>query len=219
MKRARIAYRGNRHLTVPTHLILGLKIHRAVSRSARVKIDKRWFLYGNVYPDFARNTLPDPHFAAVSMNYVLRRIEALCSHGVDGYFAGPVLSFQLGVLCHYVSDFFCHVHSRAFQGSMKAHLLYELRQQTAAMRHPRLIGRKNAFAAGAPLPADAQGIADALCRAQEAYLGAPHRIDTDLLLAVKVSVLIAASILRVCQHRAWEDGPEDILPPLISLQF
>ncbi len=189
-------------MTVPTHAALATKIYAAVSRVAPLKLDRRWFLYGNIYPDVSHYLVSAPHFADQSMGFVRRRILALCEYPVMGENLDAVYSMQLGILSHYLCDFFCHVHSSAYRGSMRGHFLYEIHQHTVMMRHPRLVGRRAASFAPGALPPDAQGILALLDDAQRAYLDAPHRADTDLVLAVKMASSIVASVLAVCAENA-----------------
>lgn len=191
-------------VTVLTHLTLGSKIYEAVSAVLEPAVDRRWFLYGNIYPDLSHYVFSAPHFAKYSMDFVRQRIAELCDEPLPGEGADAFFSMQLGALCHYLCDFFCHVHSEAFRGGILRHLDYELRQQALVVRHPRLIGRRTTafLAPGAPLCGSAPSLCDALDAAQAAYLASPHRPDTDLVLAVKFCSMAVASILAICAENS-----------------
>lgn len=200
-------------LTVPTHLVMASKILAAVQEATGLTLHKRFFFYGNVCPDIARFRVWAPHFASHSMPYVKKRIKALSRHpvSIEGERVDALYSMQLGILCHYICDFFCHVHSTAYEGNFRHHLTYELRQQALIMRHPRLIGRRTTRGALSPVMLSAvypRDVIEMLERAQQAYLAAPHRADTDLILAVKTASHIAASVLLLsCEHArvpAWQ---------------
>jgi hypothetical protein len=184
---------------------LARKILEAVEENVSLTLDRRWFIYGNIYPDISHYSFTVPHLPHKSMAFVLRKIASLCRYHVHGEKADPFYSMQLGMLCHYLCDFFCHVHSQAYSGGKRRHLAYEFRQQAFFMRHPRIIGRKGSASQIAPaynLPEDAEGIVQNLLTAQEAYHAAPHRPDTDLVLAAKMSAFVVSSIVCICEESA-----------------
>lgn len=192
-------------MTVPTHIVLGRAIHQLASTAMPIELNTRWFLYGNIYPDLSHYRISLPHYAQRSMPFVQRMIHTLCQMPLeaDGRLS-PIQSLQLGMLCHYICDFFCHAHSPAFKGTLRAHLAYEFKQQGYITRHPYGISRKYAheLAYSGEMPADADAICCWLDRQQARYRAVGHRPVKDLELAVRNSSLVLTSILAVCLENA-----------------
>lgn len=191
-------------MTVPTHILMGRTIEQFLSEALPVRLNRRWFIYGNIYPDISHYILSIPHFATHSMGFVKRLIRTLCRTPVDtSGKIDPILSLQLGMLCHYICDYFCHVHSSAFSGTPKAHLSYELRQQAFLSRRPNALRSALPAINTQTLPEDIESIWQWLDDEQEIYLAKNHSPIEDLSLAVEKSSRVAASVLAMCLDQAW----------------
>lgn len=90
-----------------------------------IKHHKGAFYIGSVLPDCVPSFLVRKHTIEDSFNVLEREIYKLVSHyntkkDADGYFY-----IHLGVITHYVSDYFTFPHNEAYDGKLKDHCIYE----------------------------------------------------------------------------------------------
>ncbi len=191
-------------MTVPTHILMARTIEHLISEALPARLNRRWFLYGNIYPDISHYILTIPHFADQSMGFVKRLIRTLCLTPANAVgVMDPIFSLQLGMLCHYICDYFCHVHSGAFHGTMKAHIAYELRQQAYISRRPNTLRGILPAIDTDTLFDDIEKIWAWLDAEQARYLRGKHTPESDLAVAVEKASRVAASVLTLCIDNAW----------------
>jgi len=95
----------------------------AETKELGLHLHEKSFLFGNLFPDLIQSFFWCRHEYSASREYLKKKIEKLKKK--------PFLfSFQLGILTHYICDYFCYPHSRIYDKSMLQHILYELRQKT-----------------------------------------------------------------------------------------
>jgi len=86
------------------------------------QIDVKLFLLGNIFPDLNQSYLWCRHEYLHSREYIRRKIEVLEKKP-------RLFSFHLGVLTHYICDYFCYPHSLAYDKGLVQHIIYEIRQK------------------------------------------------------------------------------------------
>ncbi len=146
------------------------------------------FLWGTVSPDFTPELLFVPHKAPLCLQRIEAILQNLNDHPASAM-EWSVLSHQLGVLCHYMADYFCYAHNEGFQGSMRQHVAYE-----AALQQSLLCG---AWSRVAPLPAMCRTNIPATMKAgHEAYLSYRTANTADIEYAFRYCYSLLACILR-----------------------
>jgi len=86
-------------------------------------VNEGFFLLGNLFPDLCQSFLWCRHEYQHSRDYVCKKIELLKKRP-------KLFSFHLGVLTHYICDYFCYPHSSIYDKNLLQHIIYELRQKT-----------------------------------------------------------------------------------------
>ena len=109
------------------HLRIAKIIANTLKTEYAVSIKKGWFMLGNVVPDFCANVVLKPHYIENYLEYVKHQIDTVKQSQKQGVEFTWRRSLRSGVICHYISDFFCFVHNRNFSGSSFAHVGYERR--------------------------------------------------------------------------------------------
>ncbi|MDR2596479.1 MAG: zinc dependent phospholipase C family protein [Treponema sp.] len=106
-----------------------LEIHYRIAKkiSAEIKelgfnLHETSFIFGNFFPDLIHSYFWNRHEYPVSRNYLQKMIERLKKKPL-------FFSFQLGILTHYLSDYFCYPHSRVYDKGIFDHIMYEIRQK------------------------------------------------------------------------------------------
>lgn len=100
-----------------THWMIGKYFAKKMRLSHRT-FSRKWFLYGNIYPDISKLSKA-PHYMEESRSTMQLYMDK--AQNTDDL---KDLSFNLGVVCHYLCDYFCKVHGKSKVQTFK-HFLYE----------------------------------------------------------------------------------------------
>lgn len=111
-----------------THVLIAQNILRDVK--VDFKINEKNFIYGNVKPDMISKYKLKKHYLDESFDMIVNKIKKLASLSLLDFkkkFSVSRFSQELGVICHFVCDFFCIPHSERweFKHSMNKHVKYE----------------------------------------------------------------------------------------------
>jgi len=127
-----------------THARIGRMIADDLARSKGVRLDMAAFETGCVLPDKRlRYMLLHPHFFDRSFSYLCRLIRKTLRDMQNSLMDFSKFSLRLGIICHYVADFFCHAHNVSGYMGLWRHRRYERALEgaigkegvTAALRH------------------------------------------------------------------------------------
>jgi hypothetical protein len=88
---------------------------------------KFWFLLGNLAPDLCLSFIFRRHEYAASAASLKRMMRRLFDGRLNP--RSVLFSYCLGIISHYVCDYFCYPHHPSFKGSLWEHLVYETRQR------------------------------------------------------------------------------------------
>lgn len=103
-----------------SHIVFTKKMNIEVPSRCRVGL-----LVGSVLPDILVHTYLTGHTWKASGEMILNKLEKLeQSDGLNVWTA-----LQLGMILHYIEDFFTMSHSRFFTGNIWEHIGYEIRLQ------------------------------------------------------------------------------------------
>lgn len=116
---------------------MGRYLYKYFTQKLDIKLDKQTFVMWNVMPDIAPSLLKLSHFKKDIYDLVMEKAAFLCSEG--DMLSITEYSKQLGILCHFMSDFFCYAHSEDFDGSKIDHLKYELKMQFFGYRRKSML--------------------------------------------------------------------------------
>ena len=101
------------------------KIGKAVCgelRESGCLIDEKLFLLGNLFPDLIHSYIWCRHEYQHSREYVRKKLDMLKKRP-------KLISFHLGILTHYICDYFCYSHSSCFGKGLVQHIIYEVKQK------------------------------------------------------------------------------------------
>lgn len=105
------------------HCKIGEKVFKAIDQEVPEIMNHNAYVLGCIAPDF----LPGqpPHLKELSMEYVGKLIEGLLSYNQRVASSEGEYSFKLGMICHYICDWFCLAHNLEVYRGRWAHFLYE----------------------------------------------------------------------------------------------
>lgn len=117
-------------MMMKTHIIISKSLLENTDESKKFFLNESNFIYGNIKPDIISKYKLKKHYLIESYDMVRKKIEALSSLDLDKlekYYTKAEFSQEVGVICHFLTDFFCVAHSERweFKHSMKIHVQYE----------------------------------------------------------------------------------------------
>ena len=136
-------------LNVFSHITMGRYLYTYFTENLGVKLDKATFVHWNILPDLAPSLLKLSHFKKDIYDLVMERAQYLANEGDT--MSIREYSKQLGILCHFMSDFFCYAHAEYFSGSKFTHLTYELQMQFYGYRRRDMLHAVNLIANAAEI--------------------------------------------------------------------
>lgn len=127
-----------------THRIIGKNIHQNILDIYGIELDEKKLLWGAISPDILPKYRFYRHYKKESLDFVANEIVKLificrlCDfNGIIDPLILKVLSYKLGVVSHYLSDFVCLPHAErwTFRTNMMKHINYEAKLNEYAIYH------------------------------------------------------------------------------------
>lgn len=113
-----------------THIIISKSLLDNIDDNKQFFLNNKSFIYGNIKPDIFSKYKLQKHYLDESYDMVRSKIEYLSNLDLDTlekYYTKNEFSQEMGVVCHFLADFFCVAHSERweFKRSLKIHVKYE----------------------------------------------------------------------------------------------
>lgn len=107
-----------------SHIVLAQFLMNDISLSELQRY-KKAFLIGNILPDCLPSFLTTRHTITETLDLLQGEIRMIFENyhaekGITPYFCR-----HLGIICHYIADYFTFPHNQGFYGSVKDHIIYE----------------------------------------------------------------------------------------------
>lgn len=177
-------------MIIQTHLLIANKIHEYITKNHGNVLNKRHFKYGNIKPDISRKNQPTEHTLKDSLDYVINQI--------DKYIVNPEKinrpSVHIGMILHYLSDFFCSQHYYEYEHGLYTHLQYERRlhktlksQNSNGLLDMSDIENRSFFAGS---------LYDLIKELEEEYNSLVPSIENDIIFALRAPLIVACYLLR-----------------------
>lgn len=163
-----------------------------------VRINEKAFRLGNVIADYSPLMFTHPHLAYYSMDYVLKKIQLFTDIPIeyDLIAACNFSAFSLGLLTHYICDFFCRAHSGKTFGNTREHMQYEdFLDNYRRTKEDELSNRE--WVSGYRPMQTSEEIMSYLQEEVDAYLTRDQSVEEDLTLAIENSIKILYSMAYV----------------------
>lgn len=190
-------------MNIFTHLSIAIKLKHIIEANFHVKLNTISFMTGNIKPDLSSRYINIPHLKKESEGFVREEIQNLLKTKIYEYEnCSRDFSEKLGIITHYLSDFFCYAHSEYFTGSMFEHYIYEmhltifnlknLKLQTHFRHEKNSLIKNNVSSLCGHLDELHKRY---LCECREEYLSA------DIPFALKACTSICFSVISACMAR------------------
>lgn len=119
-------------MLMTTHKMLAQDFIYNMDSNKKVLINQNHFIWGNIKPDCASKYKLKKHYMDESLDMVVSKIQFLSSLSIEDIYKNyseNKFSQELGVVCHFLCDFFCIPHNKRWEfksaNAMKEHVMYE----------------------------------------------------------------------------------------------
>lgn len=178
-----------------SHVIIGSYIFNHIKMKLNVDLSLRFLQIGSMKPDFWPSLKLKKHYKNESFDFVLDEIMKLSDVGLyDNVLSINKFSSQLGVINHFISDFFCLAHHDRdyFKTRLTEHLFYELLLHKNFKEFNEEINLK--------VPEITEFTRDSVKNLIEnlhnQYTSLPHSKEKDVYFSINVSCIIGLLIVE-----------------------
>lgn len=187
-----------------THMEMSIVICKAVERETGVKLDIASFIYGSAKPDFSPALLKLPHVKNDGTTHVRNQIFELVQSGKEKFFSNvKQFSEKLGIITHYLSDFFCFAHTENFSTKKLAHIKYET-MLIHYYRKNSMMFRKHVVSTPVTCRDNLNSLYDLIESLHNQYLLHPPSYLLDISFALTVCISVNTSILKICMQQGMQ---------------
>lgn len=126
-------------MLIGTHMLIARKILKNMTQNKKDMLSNLNFIYGSIKPDILSKYKFKKHYAKESYTMIMNKIISLSSLTMDDIKKEVAIikfSQELGVICHFLCDFFCTAHSELWRKKYKifTHMKYEKKLASKARK-------------------------------------------------------------------------------------
>lgn len=181
-----------------THKMIAQKVFDALNEELGIVLDRKSLLHGSIAPDLYPSMLFKSHGKKSSFEFVQRKIQSLAEEVIPANRKGlSVFSLKLGIIIHFVSDYFCKAHNESRYDNMLLHYIYERKLKRY---FSRWINEYHAAAAFKKLtswkPCD--NIVELIEEKHREYTSLKSSLSMDMEYSIYVSTQVALNLIYQC---------------------
>jgi hypothetical protein len=176
-----------------THIMISKTLYRHLSQ--KMYIDQKAFFYGNIKPDLSPQCLRNPHILENYLFIVCNDSNQLINQNPPA----KEFSVALGVICHYICDFFCYCHlDNKIYHKLLRHFIYEIQLHLAFCF--MLMNHKVNISFGRKIPG--KNIASMVIEMRKEYKTKQKTLQRDIEYAILTSLWACELILHFSRDAA-----------------
>ncbi|MCX8130538.1 MAG: zinc dependent phospholipase C family protein [Clostridia bacterium] len=184
-----------------THLYISKSVQKVIESKMNIKLNSIGFLYGNIKPDISSSYIKIPHYKEDSINFLKREIKEMISYRFTRLpKCTKQFSERLGVITHYLSDYFCHAHSKQFSGNMVEHYFYESKLSQFYKANSGNINSFNDLET-TDIAEDYEAVCNCIEDLHSKYLKSGISFESDILFALNICVTVCLFIVSSCMNQ------------------
>lgn len=189
---------GDEQMLPFTHKLIADKVYEAIYEEFHIRVDIEGLKNGSVEPDKYPKKLFMKHKMKVSFHFIKEKIDEisgmefpLSKEDVERF------SFNLGIIIHFISDYFCQAHNDKIYNNIIKHLLYETNLEKYFLRrintfNPKFENKKTGW------NCEKGSISGYIAKKHTEYNSLKRTMTNDLVFSVSMSVIVALRIVSCC---------------------
>ena len=173
---------------VTTHLLMANILYKEITSQMGIQLDYMHYVYGNIKPDFNPGDMDWGHYLKDSFNGVV----SYCEHTQKTPMSIKAFSKALGMISHFVCDYYCLYHTEAYKNkSLAVHTLYE--------HFLELHFIKKCITKDIEVTDEVLGekIEDIIMRRCDLYQHEAHSIDKDIRYALNTALCVVRRVIEL----------------------
>lgn len=176
-----------------SHIRIGRLVLNRLQNKYGILLPNASFLWSNCKPDYSIKYKKIPHYKQSMEKEFKRLIEEVSLYKWENKNIF-LISDRLGVICHFICDFFCYAHSPSFSGGLKEHISYEAKVNKFIKENPDLLENWASFdnCLGNKTIEDLLYWFD---RRYERYILTPNNAACDVEFSIGVSLELTSRLL------------------------
>lgn len=172
-------------MNLNSHLKMASKVMNLYTRKQRFT-ERLAFLFGNIEPDIIGSFMFVPHSAQARGESFEKRIKNCIDNIENARHGGVYTNIKLGILCHFLADFFCYAHNGGIPSS-REHIGYE-------MAITKCLKAQSPIGTAVMLPSRrAEKILENIWAAHAEYMSLPSNPERDIAYAVSLCAYLFGS--------------------------
>lgn len=187
-----------------THKLIANAVYNMLSSKLNTKMDYGSLLYGSIAPDLFPSMMFLPHTIEGSTRIVNDTVNNLCSMKMpDNKKDMKKYSFKLGLVVHFVSDYFCKAHNEKRYENLLIHYFYERKLKRFFEKRTSLIKQMTSFN-GSVFDKE-ENIMDYLCQLHKEYNSSKRSMTNDFKYSIDASISMALGIIYCSLQKSEAD--------------
>lgn len=102
-------------------------VRKIINKDIGIKLNLLGYMVGNILPDIRARFNSQPHYIDASLEYVVNSSQNLINNDERLSRDSYQFSKRMGIINHYLSDFFCYPHQACYNEGFRRHMTYELK--------------------------------------------------------------------------------------------
>lgn len=187
-----------------THKQIAAKVFEELKSELDVVLDYDSLLFGSIAPDIYPSMLLMSHWKEGSIDLVHKHIDWLTANMLpDSSKSMEKFSFRLGIVIHFISDYFCKAHNEKRYNNLLIHFVYE--NKLRIYFEKRLKESTNSDIIKVTNWKMITDIKDYIEIKIKEYNSLKRSLINDFTYSLNVSTAVALSILAICMANSNED--------------
>ena len=178
-----------------SHISLANGLMNAVGEK-RISHHKLTFAIASIWPDCQPSFVTTPHHIDVTFENLKKHISNLLNKNKRKDKLTTLSTAKIGVIMHYVADYFTFPHNKEFPGSLKDHCFYERDLKFAIRSYMHNNGaffhKRKATILSTP-----QTLFDYIEKKHNEYINAIHTLEHDVDYIVQICTDVFLSLLTM----------------------
>ena len=183
-----------------------------------ISFDRKAFVFGNLKPDLKGEYLTKRHYPSLMFEEVMQRIRDFVSSFSISEHNGAKISEELGVICHYITDFFSFPHNDdIYEHGLFAHYVYEKRTTFTLSKHLDTV-KFDGWAKPllADIPQTPEDLIASITEQHKSYVAQPnHSISDDVSHICRILTTLVMSMIRIT-YKVFADRPLRTSTPMVQ---
>lgn len=177
-----------------THKLIASKLYETVKSEYGKYIDYQSLLEGSIAPDNVPSMIIIPHTKKNSSGFLNKQIQYLINCSSIQDFNPKDFSYRLGIVIHFVSDYFCTAHNHYLYINPVVHHIYERKLKNYFKRNISGLILNSATKNSDSL----EKIRSFLDEKHIQFKSLKQHLENDFIFTMEATAFTTASILGIC---------------------